>query len=152
MLKKKFTSKNCVTCKRCMVECSIRHSQAQDLYLSPLETPAPVPRINISFRRDKPYATVCQNCAKPKCIESCEYDAITKFEDGNVIISQEKCTGCWACIDACPFKAITKEVEMNVAFNCDDCKGYDDMACVEACKTSALTYIKKKVAVTADTT
>ncbi len=151
MLKKKFTSKNCVTCKRCMVECSIRHSQAQDLYLSPLETPSPVPRINISFRKDKPYATVCQNCAKPKCIESCEYDAITKFEDGNVVISQEKCTGCWACIDACPFKAITKEVEMNVAINCDDCKGYDDMACVEACKTSALTYIEKKVTVTADT-
>lgn len=151
MLKKKFTSKNCVTCKRCMVECSIRHSQAQDLYLSPLETPAPVPRININFRKDKPHATVCQNCAKPKCIESCEYEAITKYEDGNVVISQEKCTGCWACIDACPFKAITKETEMEVAINCDDCRGYDDMACVEACKTYALTYIKKKVAVTAGT-
>ncbi|KKL94379.1 hypothetical protein LCGC14_1865260 [marine sediment metagenome] len=151
MLKKKFSSKNCVTCKRCMVECSIRHSQAQDLYLSPLETPAPVPRININFRKDKPHATVCQNCAKPKCIESCEYEAITKYEDGNVVISQEKCTGCWACIDACPFKAITKETEMEVAINCDDCRGYDDMACVEACKTYALTYIVKKVAVTAGT-
>lgn len=149
MLKKKFASKNCVTCKRCMVECSIRHSQAQDLYLSPLETPAPIPRININFRKDKPHATVCQNCAKPKCIESCEYEAITKYEDGNVVISQEKCTGCWACIDACPFKAITKETEMEVAINCDDCRGYDDMACVEACKTYALTYIEKKVAVTA---
>ena len=134
-----------------MVECSIRHSQAQDLYLSPLETPAPVPRININFRKDKPHATVCQNCAKPKCIESCEYEAITKFEDGNVVISQEKCTGCWACIDACPFKAITKETEMEVAINCDDCRGYDDMACVEACKTYALTYTKKTVAVTAGT-
>ncbi len=134
-----------------MVECSIRHSQAQDLYQSPLETPAPVPRININFRKDKPHATVCQNCAKPKCIESCEYEAITKYEDGNVVISQEKCTGCWACIDACPFKAITKETEMEVAINCDDCRGYDDMACVEACKTYALTYTKKTVAVTVGT-
>ncbi|MFQ5964421.1 MAG: 4Fe-4S dicluster domain-containing protein [Candidatus Scalinduaceae bacterium] len=150
MLKKKFTSKNCVTCKRCMVECSIRHSQSMELYSSASEKPSPVPRINISFRKDKPYATVCQNCAKPKCKESCEYDAITKYEDGNVVISQEKCTGCWACVDACPFKAITKEVEMEVAINCDDCKGFDDMACVEACKTFALTYIEKKVAVTAD--
>ncbi len=33
---------------------------------------------------------------------------------------------------------------MGVAFNCDDCKGYDDMACVEACKTSALNYVEKK--------
>lgn len=147
MLKKKFTSKNCVTCKRCMVECAIRHSQAQDLFSSPSENPIPIPRINIRFRKDKPHATVCQNCKNPKCKESCEYDAITKYEDGNVVIDQEKCTGCWTCIDACPFGAITKELEMGVAFNCDDCKGFDDMACVEACKTFALTYIKKKVPV-----
>ena len=133
-----------------MVECSIRHSQSVNLYSSISENPSPVPRINISFRKDKPYATVCQNCAKPKCLESCEYDAITKYEDDNVVIDQEKCTGCWACIDACPFKAITKETEMKVAINCDDCKGYDDMACVEACKTFALTYVEKKVPVTAD--
>ena len=151
MLKKRFTSKNCVTCKRCMIECAIRHSQAQDFALSAsaLENPAPLPRINISFKKDKPHATVCQNCKNPKCRESCEYDAITKFEDGNVIIDQEKCTGCWACIDACPFGAITKETEMKVAINCDDCKGYDDMACVEACKTFALTYVEKKVKVPA---
>ena len=30
MLKKRFKSKNCVTCKRCMIECAVRHSQAQD--------------------------------------------------------------------------------------------------------------------------
>jgi carbon-monoxide dehydrogenase iron sulfur subunit len=36
---------------------------------------------------------------------------------------------------------------MKVAINCDDCKGYDDMACVEACKTYALTYVEKKAAV-----
>lgn len=133
-----------------MIECAVRHSQAQDIFLSPFEQPAPVPRINISFRKDKPHATVCQNCAKPKCLDSCEYNAITKYEDGNVVIDQEKCTGCWACIEACPFGAITKETETNVAINCDDCKGYDDMACVEACKTFALTYVEKKVIVTAD--
>jgi len=74
--------------------------------------------------------------------------AITQFDDGNVIIDQEKCTGCWACLDVCPFGAITKEAEMAVAFNCDDCKGYDDMACVEACKTSSLHYVEKKTTVT----
>ncbi|MHC4139881.1 MAG: 4Fe-4S dicluster domain-containing protein [Planctomycetota bacterium] len=147
--KKRFTSKLCVTCKRCMIECAVRHSQSQDMVLSSFEDPAPVPRIYINFRKDKPHATYCQNCKKPKCRESCEYGAITKFEDGNVIIDQEKCTGCWACIDACPFGAITKEAEMAVAFNCDDCKGYDDMACVEACKTSSLHYVEKKTVVTA---
>lgn len=132
-----------------MIECALRHSQAQDFVLSSLEIPAPVTRINISFRKDKPHATVCQNCKNPKCRESSEYGAITKFEDGNVIIDQEKCTGCWECIDACPFGAITKEAEMDVAFNCDNCRGYDDMACVEACKTSALYYAEERSVVTA---
>ncbi|MDR4497028.1 MAG: 4Fe-4S binding protein [Candidatus Scalindua sp.] len=150
MINKKFTSKNCVTCKRCMIECSIRHSKSQDLFLSQFEKPSPVSRIKISYRKDKPYATYCQNCAKPKCKQSCEYGAITKYEDGNVVIDQTKCTGCWACIDACPFKAITKETEMKVAINCDDCIGYDDKACVEACKTSALNYIETKITETAE--
>lgn len=149
MVKKRFKNKNCVTCKRCMIECAIRHSQAQDFVLSSLEQSAPVPRINISFRKDKPYATVCQNCKNPKCRESCEYGAITKFEDGNVVIDQKKCAGCWECIVTCPFGAITKEAEMDVAINCDNCKGYDDMACVEACKTSALYYVEKRAVVAA---
>ena len=76
-----------------MIECAARHSQSQDVILSSFEDPAPVSRINISFRKDKPHANYCQNCKKPKCRESCEYGAITKFEDGNVIIDQEKCTG-----------------------------------------------------------
>lgn len=84
--------------------------------------------------------TVCQDCAKPKCMAACEYDAITKYEDGNVVIDREKCVGCWACVDACPFNAITKHTELNFAYNCDDCKGFDTMACVEACKTDALVY------------
>lgn len=149
MVMKRFKSKNCVTCKRCMIECAVRHSQAQDFVLSSLEIPAPVTRININFRKDKPHATVCQNCKNPKCRESCEYGAITKFDDGNVVIDQKKCTGCWECIDACTFSAITKEAEMDIAFNCDDCRGYDDMACVEACKTSALYYFEKRAVVTA---
>jgi Fe-S-cluster-containing hydrogenase components 2 len=132
-----------------MIECAVRHSQAQDFVLSSLEQPAPVPRINISFRKDKPHATVCQNCKNPKCRESCEYGSITKYEDGNVVIDQETCTGCGECINACPFGAITKETEMNVAINCDDCKGYDNMACVEACKTYALHYVEKQAVVTA---
>ena len=147
MVMKRFKSKICVTCKRCMIECALRHSQVQDYAISALEQPSPVSRINISFRKDKPYATVCQNCKNPKCRESCEYGAITKFEDGNVVIDQEKCNGCWECIDACPFSAITKEAEMNVAINCDNCRGYDDMACVEACKTSALYYVEQRAVV-----
>ncbi len=153
MLKKKFAKDKCVTCKQCMFACAVRHSVSKDVFTAISEEPKSTPRLTVSIRKDKPHMTVCQNCAKPKCRESCEHGAITKYEDGNVVIDQEKCVGCWECVTACPFGAIYKEAEMEVAINCDDCKGYDDMACVEACKTGALTYtvtVKKEILVTAD--
>ncbi len=150
MHQKKFNKDKCVTCKQCMFACSVRHSISKDVFTCISEEPKSIPRITISIRKDKPHMTSCQNCAKPKCRESCEYGAITKFEDGNVIIDREKCVGCWKCVDACPFGAISMQVEMKVAVNCDNCKGYEDMACVEACKTEALVYkVKEQVLVEA---
>ncbi len=146
MLKKKFVKNKCVTCKQCMIACAIRQSTSQDVFEAFSENPTPQYRIRIVTKKDKPHSIVCQNCAKPKCRESCEYDAITKYEDGNVVIDQEKCTGCWACVDACPFGSITKDEVRTVALNCDDCRNYNDMACVESCKTEALIYAKQPAA------
>ncbi|MCF6148355.1 MAG: 4Fe-4S dicluster domain-containing protein [Candidatus Kuenenia sp.] len=140
MLKKKFIKSKCVTCKQCMIECAVRHSSSRNLYEAFTESPKSQYRLQVSIRKDHPHMTVCQNCAKPKCMASCEYGAITKYEDGNVVIDREKCVGCWECVSACPFGAITKNTELNFAFNCDDCRGFDTMACVEACKTGALVY------------
>jgi carbon-monoxide dehydrogenase iron sulfur subunit len=128
MLKKKFVKDKCVTCKQCMIECAVRHSVSKNI---------------AEAFAEKPHMTVCQNCSKPKCMAACEYGAITKYEDGNVIIDTKKCVGCWACVTQCPFGAITKDAELNFAFNCDDCKGFETMACVETCKTGALVYTEK---------
>src|SRR4030067_1657828 len=108
-----------------MIECAVRHSASRNLYEAFTETPKSQYRLQVSIRKDKPHMTVCQNCAKPKCLESCEYEAITKYEDGNVVIDTKKCVGCWACVTACPFGAITKNTELKFAFNCDDCMGFD---------------------------
>lgn len=143
MLKKKFVKDKCVTCKQCMIECAVRHSVSKNIAAAFAETPKPRYRLQVSIRKDKPHMTVCQNCSKPKCMAACEYGAITKYEDGNVIIDTKKCVGCWACVTQCPFGAITKDAELNFAFNCDDCKGFETMACVETCKTGALVYTEK---------
>ncbi len=145
MLKKKFVKEKCVTCKQCMIECAVRHSSSRNISEAFSETPKPRFRLQLSIRKDKPHMTVCQNCAKPKCRDACEHGAITKYEDGNVIIDTTKCVGCWECIGACPFGAITKDTELKFAFNCDDCKGFSTMACVAACKTDALVYTDKYV-------
>lgn len=144
MLKKKFIKDQCVTCRQCMIACAVRHSQTKDIFSSPLEEPKPDYRLRVATRKDKPYIVVCQNCTKPKCMEACKYEAITKYEDGNVVIDQVRCTGCWACVEACPFGAIFMNAELKVAINCDDCQGYEDMACVTACKTRALIYTEAK--------
>lgn len=90
MLKKKFIKEKCVTCKQCMIECAVRHSASGNLYEAFTETPKSQYRLQVSIRKDKPHMTVCQNCAKPKCMAACEYGAITKYEDGNVIIDTKK--------------------------------------------------------------
>jgi carbon-monoxide dehydrogenase iron sulfur subunit len=95
-------------------------------------------RILITCKKDKPHAQVCVHCKKPKCIEACEFDAITKLEDGRVIFDEEKCTGCWECIEACPFHAITKLEDMEISIKCDLCGGGDYQACVSSCPTQAL--------------
>ena len=143
MLKKKFSKDKCVTCKHCMVACAIRHSKSQNIYDAALESPKPRYRLWVSMRKEKPFITVCQNCAKPKCIPVCKENAITKFDDGEVIIDAAKCNGCMDCVKVCAMGAIQANAELNIAFNCDDCAGYDDMACVEACHTGALIYVEK---------
>lgn len=140
MLRKKFVKDKCVTCKRCMLECAVRHSVSGNLVDASKEEPQPRSRLHVSVRKDKPFMAVCQNCAKPKCIQSCTYSAITKHDDGEVTIDRTKCVGekCWACVTACSMGAIGKNIELNFAFNCDDCRGFATMACVQACRTGAL--------------
>lgn len=65
--------------------------------------------------------TVCKHCGNPPCIEACPEDAITKREDGIVLINEDLCIGCKACIEACPFKAPLFNPEKNVVEKCTLC-------------------------------
>ncbi|MBN1653842.1 MAG: 4Fe-4S binding protein [Deltaproteobacteria bacterium] len=143
MLKKKFAKDKCVTCKRCVVECAIRHSVSGNILSASLETPRPRSRIRVTTKKGKPHVLVCQNCTKPKCIEACKDDAITRHADGEITIDPKKCTGCLECVPACPFNSIQVNTDLNIAFICDDCEGFDTMACVEACQVGALVYAEK---------
>ncbi len=84
---KKFIAGKCEPCGRCVIECTIRHAKMEDI-LDLVTERSPIPnRLSIKIKDDKPSIFVCRNCEEPKCMGSCEFHAITKNEDGNVIIN-----------------------------------------------------------------
>ncbi len=48
----------------------------------------------------------CNHCSNPPCLAACSRNAISKNEDGIVLIDQERCTGHRHCIEACPYSMI----------------------------------------------
>ncbi len=136
--RKKFVSYKCENCDRCMTECAVRHSKSKNMLDAITETPPPMARLLIDMENDEPVMSVCQNCGKPKCIAACEFNAISVYPDGNVVIDQSQCVGCWACVQVCPFSSIFKDEKAKVAVNCDNCVGFDDLGCVNACPVNAI--------------
>jgi Fe-S-cluster-containing dehydrogenase component len=76
---------------------------------------------------------VCRHCDDPACAEACPEEAITKREDGIVILDYEKCTGCQSCIEACPYDAIEFDEEKQSASKCNLCHHRVDNGLIPAC-------------------
>ncbi len=139
MKKVKFDKNICMSCRACETACGERHSDHVGFPDILLAEPRPIPRVRVSLKKGNPYLVRCQFCKNPKCTEVCEFDAITQEEDGFVRFDPEKCTGCWECVEACPFDCIEKDMVSEVAVRCDLCEEYENLACVAACPTDALT-------------
>jgi carbon-monoxide dehydrogenase iron sulfur subunit len=139
----KLDPEKCNTCHTCEIACVLKHLDVKNINdAMKNDRPVMLQRILIKTKKDKPHAQVCVNCKKPKCIEACECGAISKREDGTVVLDEETCNGCYSCIEACPFDAITKLEERGISIKCDLCGGGDYNACVSACPTGAL-YVKE---------
>jgi Fe-S-cluster-containing hydrogenase component 2 len=121
-----FTGKDCTGCTICSLACAYAHDH---------EFNPAYGRIWVVKRQPATdYPVVCMQCAKPPCLNACRVGAITKREDGLVVVDAARCIGCGACVEACPFGAIT--VVNGKAVKCDLCGG--DPACVKQCMPEAL--------------
>ncbi len=138
MRKIKLDKDKCVTCHTCEVACALKHSDADNVNDLIEIFPVPNSRLNIVLKKAKIHLQKCIHCKKPKCVEACEEGAITKLDDGVVVIDEAKCTGCWSCIEACPFNAMYKCEDGNIVIKCDLCLDLDVPACVSSCHTLAL--------------
>ena len=86
----------------------------------------------------------CNHCEKPICVEVCPTAAMTKREDGIVVIDESKCIGCRYCEWACPYGAPQFDASAGLMTKCNFCE--DELAqgaapyCVSACVMRALDF------------
>lgn len=97
----------------------------------------------------------CNHCEEPACVDACSIGAITKREDGVVIVDRSVCTGLQLCVSKCPFatpklSGDKQEPEKKQAWQinhpmqkCDFCASSrtannEQPVCVAACPCHAL--------------
>ena len=85
----------------------------------------------------------CNHCAAPVCMEACPVAAITKRDDGLVLIDKDICVGCRLC-ECCPYDAPQFNADLGVMTMCDGCVDLQgtgqEQACVAACPQRALEF------------
>jgi anaerobic dimethyl sulfoxide reductase subunit B len=145
-----FDSSACIGCKVCQVACQDKNNLPAGLlwrrvfsygggsWVQQGETMLPNDIFVYSV------STSCQHCEKPACLEVCPAAAISKRDDGIVLIDANKCIGCRYCQWACPYGAPQFNDEIKAMTKCNFCYDLQDQglnpACVDACVMRCLDF------------
>jgi len=134
----------CMGCRSCEMACAIEHSMSKDLFGAIQEKPTPKPRLKVVVADFFNVPMRCQHCEDAPCMKACPTGAISKTEEGFVVLNPNKCIGCLMCVMACPFGHPKYEPEYKVVLKCDSCvervREGKPPACVEACPTGAMKF------------
>ena len=125
-----FEPKKCIGCRLCEQMCSVTHFQVTN----PAKT-----RIRIIRDDEKQLdsAIYCRSCVEARCIEACEYDALSRASDTNaILVSEEDCVACRKCIEECPYDHPIMHPIEDYVLICDFCGG--NPACVDICPEGAI--------------
>jgi len=86
----------------------------------------------------------CMHCEEPICQQVCPAAAITKRDDGIVLVDGDKCIGCHYCEWACPYGAPQFDSDDGLMMKCDFCVDVVEQGeapyCVAACPMRALDF------------
>ncbi len=86
----------------------------------------------------------CNHCQNPLCLQVCPVQAISKRDDGIVLIDKNVCIGCRYCEWACPYGAPQFNEEKGFMTKCDFCQDLQaagmNPACADACVMRAIEF------------
>lgn len=86
----------------------------------------------------------CMHCEYPLCAAVCPVEAITKYDEGPVVIDQNVCIGCQYCVYACPWHVISTNEVTGKSTKCTMCvdrvSENKEPFCVQACPVEALEF------------
>ena len=146
----------CTGCYNCQLACKDEHCEND---WRPYAAPQPLtgqfwmkvqenvcgtrPKLRIYY-----LPQLCNHCENAACMEVCPVGAISRREDGLVLIDPEKCVGCSQCREACPYGAIYFNDALGICQKCTGCAhlldhGHTLPRCVDACPTDALQFLEE---------
>jgi formate dehydrogenase iron-sulfur subunit len=141
----------CIGCMSCQKACKTANHLPEDGAIGLTATSYTyVDLHNISTTLDKPVVKPvklqCMHCDHPACVAVCPVGALHKEKDGAVVYDAFKCIGCRYCMVACPFgvpkydwDAVGPKIR-KCTRDCLEGGAKSVPACVEACRTNALSY------------
>jgi len=135
----------CVSCHSCEIACAVEHSHSKNLFGAIGEKPVPRKRIYVEHTAEHMISLpmICHHCEDAPCAAVCPTGALTQDAMSRVVSHEpEACVGCWTCAMVCNYGMIGRHKEQRVAIKCDRCPDIDVPACVTACPTGALVYVK----------
>jgi len=121
----------CIGCRTCEIVCSFGKMKAFNPKNSAVSVMAyEQAAVNIPV--------MCLQCEEPTCLKVCPMQAITRAEDGTVIINDDKCIVCKMCVNACPLGNITFSPVTRKVIKCDRCGG--EPLCSQFCPAGAIIF------------
>ena len=142
-----FDAAACSGCKACQVACKDRHGlEVGRLWRRVSEVAGGGWEPDGAAWRSTVFAyhlsMSCNHCDRPICLEGCPARAITRRDDGVVLIEPDHCLGCGYCSWVCPYGAPQYRADQGVMSKCSFCAEDLDAglepACVAACPVRAL--------------
>jgi molybdopterin-containing oxidoreductase family iron-sulfur binding subunit len=150
----------CVGCYACSVACKTENGTPEGVWYAPVyeKEVRHYPNVKRQF-----IPALCMHCEDAPCMKACPTNAISKRDDGIVLVDDEKCCGTRACVAACPYGAMNYVPKVEGAFGseliqlekknslktvvgtvqkCTFCahridEGIYEPACVQVCPTKA---------------